>query len=255
MRRLLLSSLFVGLLFALSVSGIQQDPKPLNQFPTMLDFNCPKYSVPRTSSVKMIGEVVGTKQILGEKAARSVKYNWQVSRGEIQGQGTPRLVWSALANQVLSELEITLYITGAAPEIPHRSSCIIKFDPDCIEEKIGELRDDPNREESVLDAAAKRFKAANQRSILYVVGYAGRDACIWEGDWLSKRAKEYLVRKHNLDAARILQIEGGHRENWAVELLLFPAAKCGPLPLPSILPSDARMAGQCSAKFGERSNF
>lgn len=239
--------LVIGSLFAVgSVDSVAQrqnynPPRP------MLDFRCPKYQLPPTDSVEMFGEVLGVKELLGKDWSEQIKYDWHASYGKIvSGLGTPRIVWSRAEDQALSELMITLNVKGALPDISSPSSCVLKFEPSCTEDRVASYSDSAD-EQKALDKAAAGVKMSSNESVLYVLAYAGRQSCIWEAEWRAKRAKRYLIEKHNVDDQRIIVVDGGYQDNPVVELIVMSTRACGPLPKPTLLTSEAHVKGQCSS--------
>lgn len=226
--------------------GQVDPPRPV------LQFRCPGYSVAPTTSIELIGEVLGVKELLGEEWARRVEYDWQVSKGKvIGGQGTPKLVWGSAHDQNVQELNVTLNIKRATPEIPASKSCLVRFDPACTEKKIGEYKtSNVTEEQSVLDAAANQLAVSHDGSVLYIVVYAGRNSCYGEADWRAQRAKKYLSEKHSLNEDRVIHVDGGYRETFSIELIITPELNCGPLPKPTLLSSEVKVEGRCSDKLG-----
>ena len=181
---------------------------------------------------------------------------FHVSKGKvIGGQGTPKLVWASAHDENVQELNVTLNIKRATPEIPSSKSCLVRFDPDCTEKKIGEYNtSNVAEEQSVLDGAANQLKASHDGSVLYIVGYAGRNSCYGEADWRAQRAKKYLSEKHGLKEDRVISVDGGYRETFSIELIVTPGPKCGPLPKPALLRSEVKVEGRCLDKFGGKTN-
>lgn len=245
--------LLLGVCFvALAAGSIGQrqhydPPRPV------LEFRCPTYSIPQVSSLELIGEVLGVKETLGDEWARQIVYEWQISQGKvISGQGTPRLVWASAQDHNVQELEVKLNIKGAPPDIPGSKSCFLRFDPSCIEHRVGGYKSDNTQEEqSALDAAASLLKTRDSISVLYILSYAGRSSCISEANWRANRAKKYLAEKHGINEHRVIPVDGGYQETFSVELIITPGPTCGPLPKPTLTWSQIKVHGLCADKFKE----
>lgn len=67
----------------------------------------------------------------------------------------------------------------------------------------------------------------------YIIVYTGRTTRSGEAQARAKRAKDYLVKVRGIDAARIVTIDGGCREQLEVELYALPNAMSPPTPNPS----------------------
>ncbi|HEY2976318.1 MAG TPA: hypothetical protein VGJ48_27635 [Pyrinomonadaceae bacterium] len=66
----------------------------------------------------------------------------------------------------------------------------------------------------------------------YIIVYAGQTTRSDEAQARAKRAKDYLVKVRGIDAARIITIDGGCREQLEVELYALPNALSPPTPNP-----------------------
>lgn len=54
----------------------------------------------------------------------------------------------------------------------------------------------------------------------------------------SSRIKQYLVEVRGMDAARIVAVDGGHRESWEAELWIVPKGAPEPPLSPTLKPED-----------------
>jgi len=87
-------------------------------------------------------------------------------------------------------------------------------------------------ERTHLDDFAKllrRFPSAQG----HIIAYAGKSAHRDEARRLAKRLKNYLVRRWRINSARLITLDGGHREAWAIELFLVPPGVTSPAPSPT----------------------
>lgn len=78
----------------------------------------------------------------------------------------------------------------------------------------------------------------------YIIAYAGLIAHSDEAKARAECAKNYLVKKHQIKAERILAVDGGYREAREVELYVEPRGGSVPLALPSIRPSKVTVLGE-----------
>lgn len=79
-------------------------------------------------------------------------------------------------------------------------------------------------------------------STAYIFGYGGRTSRIGQADRLTSRAKDYLVNKRSIDAARVVVVNGGFREDDCVEMWIVPSGAAVPQPRPTLQPGDVRPA-------------
>jgi len=76
----------------------------------------------------------------------------------------------------------------------------------------------------------------------YVLAYGGRTSRVGQAALLGARARDYLVTHRRIDAARIVVINGGFREQDCVELWLVPRGATAPQPTPTVQAGDIRPA-------------
>ena len=83
----------------------------------------------------------------------------------------------------------------------------------------------------------------------YVIVYAGRLSCAGEARLRADRAKKYLVKKRGLSDTRIVAIDGGYRETFAVELYALPEDAGPPDAISTISANEVRhlRTGKCSS--------
>jgi len=79
--------------------------------------------------------------------------------------------------------------------------------------------------------------------IAYIYVYAGRGDCIGKAQARARRAKNYLVRKRDIQPDRIISRDAGYREDVTSEIWVGPRSMPAPnaTPTPGIQPSDAQI--------------
>lgn len=82
----------------------------------------------------------------------------------------------------------------------------------------------------------------------YIIVYAGRRSCRHQADLRAARAKNFLVRKLKFPTDRIITIDGGYREELAVELYAFPHTAPAPYASPTVHHSEVEITGECEPK-------
>ena len=75
----------------------------------------------------------------------------------------------------------------------------------------------------------------------HIIAYAGKSATAGEANRLANRAKNYLVKSLGIKPARLITIDGGHRERCTVELYLVPPGAYPPAKVPSISPTEVEI--------------
>lgn len=220
---------------------------------TILELRCPTYLVSGTAPITLLGDIRG-KEILGDQGMKRLTYTWQVSGATmISGQGTSEVVLGALREkgQERGCINVTVQVKGVPPTCESVKSCSLSVNytcnpPERFDDQYAglSLKD----EELHLDKIAESLGKKGSDSLLYLVAYAGRSACISEAEWRANRAKKYLVETHGIREDRIVAVDGGFRESLAIELFVLPLNACGPYPTPSVRASDAQITGLCSSK-------
>jgi hypothetical protein len=79
----------------------------------------------------------------------------------------------------------------------------------------------------------------NSKGHIFV--YAGRKATVAEAQIRANRALNYLITIRKLDPGRVTAVDGGHQEELAVQLYIFPAGADPPSPMPTIDPSQVEI--------------
>src|SRR5258705_8066436 len=76
-------------------------------------------------------------------------------------------------------------------------------------------------ERAVLDHLAKQLRMSSDEKV-YVLVYAGQEACVEEARLRALRIKNYLVKKYAIATYRIVWKDGGFKADLSTELWLLP---------------------------------
>ena len=74
----------------------------------------------------------------------------------------------------------------------------------------------------------------------YVIAYGGRNSPLAQVEMLMKRARDYMVDKRNIDASRLVIVNGGFREQDSVELWVVPAGAAAPRATPTVQAGEVK---------------
>lgn len=105
----------------------------------------------------------------------------------------------------------------------------------------------PDREKSLFSELVSELKKydkvtpESRKATVYIVAYAGQRARSGEAKQLAERAKICLVREYDVDAKRIIEIDGGYRERAVVHLFIRRYGVPAPQISPTIHPSDVEL--------------
>jgi hypothetical protein len=98
-------------------------------------------------------------------------------------------------------------------------------------------------ERAVLDNLAQQLRMSPDE-IVYVLVYAGQEACLDEARLRALRIKNYLVKKHAIATGRIVWKDGGFKADLSTELWLLPRTSSLPPASPQLDHAN-RLLGRC----------
>jgi hypothetical protein len=82
----------------------------------------------------------------------------------------------------------------------------------------------------------------------YIIAYAGRRSRAGEAQSRAERTKVYLMSTHGMEDGRIVIIDGGYREEAALELFTVPAGATPPVPMPTLDAKDIQIIADKKVK-------
>ena len=181
---------------------------------------CPNVSIYCPDTVTLGAPVTFTANISGGTPTVTPTYNWTISAGTIiSGQGTPTIQvdTTGLAGQ---SINATVEVGGY--NLDCKASCSVqiprKISSNLVDRYTNIPRDD---EKARLDNFAIQLQ--NEPSAKgYIVVYGGPRTNSAEKQKRIKRAQDYLVSTRGIDASRIVTMDGGSRDELAVELWVVP---------------------------------
>jgi hypothetical protein len=89
----------------------------------------------------------------------------------------------------------------------------------------------------------------------YIIAYAGKRAHAGEAKGRVERARVYLVKVRSFPARWLQVLDGGYREDPAVELFVVPAGICPPTATPTIDPRDVQIIKGGRSKKNRRASL
>lgn len=114
-------------------------------------------------------------------------------------------------------------------------------DPSARFDVYGDLSPDLERER--LDAVAAAL-LGRREAYAYLIAYAGKIAVKGEAGARAACARNYLIKKHHIQADRIQAIDGGYRETFEVEVYVEEKDGSIPLATPGVRPSAVKITQQ-----------
>jgi hypothetical protein len=110
--------------------------------------------------------------------------------------------------------------------------------------KIDEYSDiDFSKEKEHLDKLAHQLSQSGPNALGYIIAYSGRRAHVGEAQARADRAKDYLVKRYNIEAGRLVTVDGGYREKRTVEIWFGFRGMTAPNGEPTVHPKEVRIIG------------
>jgi len=119
-----------------------------------------------------------------------------------------------------------------------------------ILDKYGDI--DFNKEEERLDNFARQLSQYGSKMQGYIIAYGGRRSHVGEAQTRARRAKNYLVNKHSIEAERIVTVDGGYCEESTVELWISVRGTAALVAFPTVHPNEVQIINDDNRKVNKR---
>ncbi len=222
--------------------------------PTPPPVSCPTITVSCPTELTTAGSpITFTANVSGDMGGATPTYNWTVSAGTItSGQDSPSITVDT-TGQAGQSITATVNVGGLAANCPASASCtssIAGENPKSVKfDEYGNVNF--NDEKARLDNYAIQLQNAPGTQG-YIIAYGGRRGRTGEAQARADRAKNYLVNTRGIDAGRISTVDGGFREDLAVELWLVPQGATPPTASPTVQPGDVQTTTGPAPRRGTR---
>jgi hypothetical protein len=203
--------------------------------------SCPTVRVACPDTATAGSPVTFTANVEGGDPNVTPTFNWTVSAGTISsGQGTGSITVDTTG--VSGTVTATVDVGGYGRECSTSNSCTTSIPVPVGPRKIDEYGNIKfNDEKARLDNFAIELQN-DPTAQGYLVCYGGRRGRTGEGQRRCDRAKNYLVSTRGIDAARVVTVDGGFREDLTVELWIVPSGATPPAATPTVDPSEVQPA-------------
>jgi hypothetical protein len=200
--------------------------------------DCPVTKVTCPDTVYINDKLEMTANVSGGDSNVTPTYNWSVSAGTIEsGQGNSTI---AISTKELSEdqsVTATVDVGGYSRDCGYgqtAASCTTSVMKKAEARKLDEYgKLLPKDENERLDKFTMELQM-DPTAQAYIIAYGGRVSRAGDAQKLADKAKGYLVTKRGVDRDRIVTMDGGYREQPAIELWLVPSRASLPKPTPTI---------------------
>jgi hypothetical protein len=201
---------------------------------------CPTVQVSCMDTMVCGSSITFTAKVGNAPADAKLSYNWTVSAGTIKmGQGTPSITVDTTELAGIS-VEATVQVSGLPEACDGKATCATALICDPMDRKVdeyGNLRwgDEKGRLDHFVAELQKDPTAQG-----YILCYGGRVGRVGEAQRRCHRAVDYVIRRRSLEASRIVTIDGGYKEELAVELFIVPSGVMPPTSSPTVDPHEVR---------------
>lgn len=146
----------------------------------------------------------------------------------------------------------TVEVGGFDRTCTETASCTTNFIYDPGSRKLDEYGAIPFKDETArLDSFAAEL-VNDPTAEGYLLCYGGRRGASGAAQRRCERARGYLVSARGIDLRRLVVVDGGFREQAAVELWLTPSGSTPPIATPTVDPAEVRPAPRPAAARGRR---
>ncbi|MFL6256774.1 MAG: hypothetical protein ACJ74T_17350 [Pyrinomonadaceae bacterium] len=200
---------------------------------------CPTVTVSCPDTTTAGTPVTFTANVSGGDPNVTPTFNWTVSSGTISsGQGTSSITVDTTG--ATGTVTATVDVGGYDRSCSTSNSCTVSIPAVPLARKVDEYGNIKfNDEKARLDNYAIELQN-DPTAQGYLVCYGGRTGRTGEAQRRCDRAKNYLVSTRGIDAARIVTVDGGFREELTVELWVVPSGANPPQSTPSVDPSEVK---------------
>lgn len=175
-------------------------------------------------------------------------YSWTLSPGNariVSGSGTPTITVDStgLAGQ---RIMATLVVDDGSGDSSCRQTAQVATNIPPVEKRVVTGREfDTCCSCSYDDLKARLDNLAvelqnDPSTTTYIFAYGGRTSPTGQAGRLLERARDYLITDRGIDASRIIQVNGGFREEDCVEVWIVPRGAAAPQPSPTVPPGEVR---------------
>jgi hypothetical protein len=210
-------------------------PVPLPKPPS-----CPTVTVSCSDAPE--GRLTFTANVTGGDPDVTPSFNWSISTGTISsGQGTGSITVNMPGDKPNAIITATVDVGGYDRSCSTSNSCTIMPGDPPMSRKVDEYGDIKINDEKVRLGYFAVELLNDTTAQGYLICYGGRRSTAGEAQRRCDRAKEYAsTHFRGIDARRIVTVDGGLREQPAVESWIVPTGANPPQSTPTVDPKKVR---------------
>jgi hypothetical protein len=198
------------------------------------------------------GEIITYTADVSYSGTAPLLYTWSVNPGNariVSGAGTSTITVDStgLAGQ---RITATLVVDDGSGDVSCRQTSQVATNIPLVEKRVVIGREfDTCCSCSNDDLKARLDNLAvelqnDPSTTTYIFAYGGRTSPSGQAGRLLARTRDYLINDRGIDASRIIQVNGGFREEDCVEVWIVPRGATAPQPSPKVDPSEVKPAPQ-----------
>jgi hypothetical protein len=202
------------------------------------------------------GEIITYTADVSYSGTSTLLYTWSLNPGNariVSGAGTPTITVDStgLAGQ---RITATLLVDDGSGDASCRQTSQVATNIPPAEKRVVTGREfDTCCGCSYDDLKARLDNLAvelqnDPSTTTYIFAYGGRTSPSGQAGRLLARSRDYLINDRGIDASRIIQVNGGFREEDCVEVWIVPRGAAAPQPSPTVGPSEVRPAPQAAPR-------
>jgi hypothetical protein len=226
---------------AIAIALLALAPSSINSNAARRACDCPTVNVSCPDVTPVGAPIIFTAIVSNFSPDSKLTYKWTVSAGTIvSGQGTKSIAVDPVVPKGFT-LTATVEVTGLPESCPKSVSCSIIDEPGIFSRKVDEFGNIRfNDEKARLDNFAIELQN-DPTSQGYLICYGGRRGRASEARSRCWRAKSYLINARGTEESRVVVLDGGYKEEPAVELYIAPSGATPPVPSPTVGPKEVRI--------------
>lgn len=213
---------------------------PINERAVAADAQdkCPTLRTSCPDSVKVGDPATFTANITGGDKDVTPTFNWTISAGTIDsGQGTSTITVDTKEAGGMT-ITATVDIGGYDRSCSVTSSCTLSVLKKTM--KVAEYgKVTPAEEKQFLDKLAAELQA-DPSAQAYLISYEAPKGAKMEAFKAANKGMDYLVKQKQVDSSRLLPLDGGYRQQVAIELWVIPSGADMPVATPTVDPGKLK---------------
>ncbi|HST23969.1 MAG TPA: Ig-like domain-containing protein [Blastocatellia bacterium] len=231
-------ALSLVMLIATAATGMNRLPLDEKVGDVNAQAKCPTVRTSCPDSVKVGDNLTFTANVSGGDNDVTPTYNWSISAGTISsGQGTSTIIVDTKEAGGMT-ITATVDVGGYSRECSTSNSCTASVMNKAL--KVAEYgKVAPAEEKKFLDKYAAALEADSYAQG-YIISYETPKGPKMEAFKAAYNAMQYLIKQRKIEAGRLVPMDGGYREQVAIELWLVPSGADMPQLTPTIDPSKVK---------------